>query len=254
MNRCYTPTNKDFPSIGGAGVRVHPAWHEFSQFLADMGERPDGSVLNRVDPTKDFEPGNCHWQPLVHARNNRVYGIWKSMRRRCGVIGVAPDPGVTHYMARGIAVYAPWATSFTAFYAHVGEPPTPQHQLDRIDNARGYEPGNVRWATPKENANNRSDNVYIEIDGVRRTLQQWCDHYGVDPRVVRARWFKLFSAKVQKHYRPCQQLNPITGRVIAEHASIKDAAKATGIQRGTISKCLSGGNATAGGFAWRYIE
>lgn len=61
------------------------------------------------------------------------------------------------YGGRGIKVCAAWSGrgGFAAFVNHIGPKPTPQHTLDRIDNDRDYEPGNVRWATYKEQARNR---------------------------------------------------------------------------------------------------
>lgn len=61
-----------------------------------------------------------------------------------------------HYGKRGIKVCREWRKSFLAFYRHIGPAPSKIHQVDRYPNNDGdYEPGNVRWATPKENSNNK---------------------------------------------------------------------------------------------------
>ena len=73
------------------------------------------------------------------------------MLQRCG------NPNATNYKnygGRGISVCERWK-DFTLFYADMGEPPLPELTLDRVDNDLGYFPGNCRWATPKEQANNR---------------------------------------------------------------------------------------------------
>lgn len=60
--------------------------------------------------------------------------------------------------------------------------------LDRIDSNKGYSPENCRWASMKEQQNNRSNNIRLEIDGEVKTLKQWSEHYGLDYAMVRARY------------------------------------------------------------------
>lgn len=80
-----------------------------------------------------------------------VHRIWKGMKARC------LNPKTTHYRhygGRGITVCDRWM-DFTAFLEDMGEPPTPTHSIDRINNDGNYEPGNCRWATKSEQARNK---------------------------------------------------------------------------------------------------
>lgn len=81
--------------------------------------------------------------------------------------------GYARYGGRGIKVFGPW-WSFEKFYADFGSTdPGAPFTIDRIDNDGNYEPGNVRWATMKQQANNRHRTRRFSTDGVEKTYGEW---------------------------------------------------------------------------------
>lgn len=80
------------------------------------------------------------------------YATWQSMKQRC------LNPKLRswgRYGGRGISVAPEWLTDFSAFFRHIGPRPSPMHSIDRINNDGNYEPGNVRWVNPMQQAENR---------------------------------------------------------------------------------------------------
>lgn len=115
--------------------------------------------------------------------NAPEYGCWLSMRSRC----LCPsNVAAAYYSGRGITI-APCWSDFATFLADVGPRPSPEHSLDRIDNARGYEPGNVRWATKAEQGRNRRDNRLITFNGTTRCLAEWAEEMNLDEGTLFAR-------------------------------------------------------------------
>jgi hypothetical protein len=87
--------------------------------------------------------------------HNPLYHTWVSMKARCLN---QKNRSYPRYGGRGIAVCEEWERSFAAFYRDMGGRPTSKHQIDRIDNTKGYYKDNCRWVTPKENSRNRRNN------------------------------------------------------------------------------------------------
>lgn len=100
-----------------------------------------------------------------------LYYVWQAMIQRCH------DPSnksYPRYGGKGIQVCPEWRESFVAFMEYIGPRPDGL-TLDRIDSKGNYEPGNVRWATYKQQARNTSRNRLHTIDGVTRCLAEWCE-------------------------------------------------------------------------------
>jgi hypothetical protein len=75
LDRCYQPTVAGYQYYGGSGITVCDRWREFANFLADMGARPDGMSLDRIDPFGNYEPGNCRWA-TAHEQSMNTRAQW----------------------------------------------------------------------------------------------------------------------------------------------------------------------------------
>lgn len=118
----------------------------------------------------------------------KLYRVWSTMKERCY------NPNhikYKNYGARGITICDEWKNSFKAFrdwaYANGYEEGL---SIDRIDNNKNYEPSNCRWATMTQQANNKSTNRLIEIDGETHTMTEWSRISGIKAQTIWARLVK----------------------------------------------------------------
>lgn len=112
------------------------------------------------------------------------YKSWKHMMARCY------NPNFVKYQnygGRGIKVCDRWRNNFENFIEDMGLKPSPDHSIDRLDNNGDYCPENCRWATMREQANNRRTNRRVTINGVTKTVAEWSRAHGIDPQRVYSR-------------------------------------------------------------------
>lgn len=93
LSRCRNPKSTGFNNYGGRGIKVCSRWESFQNFLADMGERPTNTTLDRIDNDKDYSKENCRWATRAMQSNNK---------RTCHYLTVK---GVTKTIAQ-------WATEY----------------------------------------------------------------------------------------------------------------------------------------------
>ena len=97
--RCFNPRAVNFENYGGRGITVCDAWARFENFLADMGECPDGLTLERNDTNGNYEPSNCRWATPVEQTRNRRITVTLEIGGRTRVLGeVCAERGVSAHL------------------------------------------------------------------------------------------------------------------------------------------------------------
>lgn len=118
----------------------------------------------------------------------RLYRIWYGMKERCGN---PSEKAYVYYGERGISVCDEWK-NYEAFKAWaLSHGYKEDLTIDRIDNDLGYFPGNCRWVDYTVQANNRRSCRYVEMNGERKTITEWCRIYNINYDTVMSRIDRL---------------------------------------------------------------
>lgn len=127
------------------------------------------------------------------SHTSRLYGIWTSMKKRCHK---SYDPSYARYGARGIRVCDEWFDDYIAFRDWaLANGYKDGLTIDRIDVNGNYEPDNCRWATNREQCNNRRNNVRLEYNGETHTMAEWSRILNVPVATIKARKRKGWSTE-----------------------------------------------------------
>lgn len=154
-------------------------------FLCDCGNE-------RVATGYEVVSGVCYSCGCKNIPNNLTHGMcrtkeyntWCRIISRCYNV---KNPNYYRYGGRGIKMCDRWRNSFDDFLIDMGLAPSKKHSIDRIDNNGNYEKDNCRWATPVEQSRNRSSNRIIEINGEKKCMIEWCEHFKISWHTVKTR-------------------------------------------------------------------
>lgn len=115
----------------------------------------------------------------------KIFRAWSNMIERC------QNPKNRKYKiygGRGIKICKRWL-KLKSFVKDMGDPPTPKHSLDRINNDGDYKPSNCHWATYADQQKNRRITLWVELNGSRKTLKEWCVLYSLNYDTV---WCRIY--------------------------------------------------------------
>lgn len=157
--------------------------HAYMECLCSCGKTTI-TTINRLKSGSTKSCGclnkgiNAIMKRLIHGmESSSEYRTWKHMKERCYN---PTDKSFKNYGGRGIKVCDEWKESFSKFYSHIGPKPSKKYTIERIDNNLGYFPGNVRWATMREQSNNRRSNYTITLHEHTKTMIQWSRFVGIN--------------------------------------------------------------------------
>lgn len=150
-------------------------------FYLNEGCTRSCGCLVRANPSKNF---------FKHGHTNtKLYGVWCGIKRRCYC---KTGPKYIRYGGRGITVCDEWRDDFMAFYNWAMANGYKEGlTIDRINNDGNYEPNNCRWVTAKEQANNRSTNIFIKHEGERKTIASISQQLRINSCTLRKRFAKF---------------------------------------------------------------
>lgn len=146
----------------------------------------------------------------THGRTgDSIYTIWALMRKRCSE--TAAPHCKKHYYDRGIRVCERWQV-FENFVSDMGERPSPNHSIDRIDNSGNYYPENCRWATAHQQSRNTRRNYMVTYQGETLCFTDWGIKLGIPYVTLKSRRKKGLSIPEILHQGPLPRTSFVSSK------------------------------------------
>lgn len=152
-----------------------------------------------------------------HGPESPTYRSWMSMKGRIRDAGRRK----VHAAYLGVVICERWRHSFENFLADMGERPAGT-TLDRLDNAKGYEPSNCRWATPKQQGENRACVREITFNGKTQNFEDWARELGLNPSTLRSRLDRGWPLERVLTHTPRRGTPGETGRHKLTEAQVRE--------------------------------
>lgn len=168
-SRCNNPSNLDYPNYGGRGITVCDRWlNDYDAFFEDMGERPKGFSLDRINNNGNYEPLNCRWAtPTEQANNKRNNSILTINGKTQTLSQWAKEKNIHH--------------TVLLYRINARLPP------EQLFSHKKIKPKNYLHLKNLP----RKDNVIIEFDNQKLTIAQWAEKTGLRPDTI---WHRIYSA------------------------------------------------------------
>lgn len=185
---------KAMPKSTDLSRRVYGRWIVISGAGKDSTGRPNYNCLcscgtmavvaGRSLMSGDSRSCGClrrELQTKHGKRRSSEYKCWTNIKSRCLNEKAS---AYQHYGARGISICERWKNDFLAFYDDMGPRPSSKHSIERIDNTKGYQPDNCRWALPSEQVRNTRSTVFVRYQGQKMCLADAAASAGLSQSVV----------------------------------------------------------------------
>ena len=177
------------PGRNKAGQRLRRVWVRCDCGKEFIVSKPAGLRFGEWKSCGCWQRDNVRARSFKHGltvgyRPKSIYMTWQGMLDRCY------NPNSEHYNSyggRGISVCDRWFNDAGAFAEDMGEKPSKNHSIDRIDVNGNYEPSNCRWLDKRGQSLNRRTNVLVTINGETHPLKIWCERLGANYGTARSR-------------------------------------------------------------------
>ena len=197
-----------------------------------------------------------------YLKHTKIYSVWNEMRNRCNNPN---DKSYNRYGGKGISVCKEW-DDFRVFYPWAIENGYKEGlTLDRIDPTGNYEPNNCRWVDMTTQQRNRSNNVKLEHNGEKLTINEWCEKLNFPITTAKSRYYRALKKNgTANFYDVFSRVPNYQNRKIAQYSKdgtlirvwdkLCQISSETNMDYRNVYSCCIGKLDHAYGYTWKYAD